>query len=440
MIPVRILVLLALVGVVDAQTTLPGYGGPAVASRGLRNAGSRGTEPASIRPFASLLASYDNGLINVSRDPDGTISNPGALYGIEATIGAYGTKTWRRTRLGLDYQGLYRHYNTNTYFNGSDHLLGLDFVTQLSRRSGVSFRTSAGTSSRAVGGLLGVGTIDPTLLGLPVADIFDNRTYFLESTGSYLLQIGPRNSMNFTGGGFAVRRQSKALIGMNGYRASGDFARRVTRNTTVGVNYQYLHIDYPRAFGEGDVHTIAGLFSRRLGRVWDISLGGGLSHTDFTAIQEVAVDPVVAELLGITRGREAFNAVNVVPSITAQVSRLFRQSTLFLNYTRGVSPGNGALLLSRQENATIAYTYNTGNRWTLSGNSGYNQLSGTGAYSGQYQTYNIGSGAGYRFWDDLYFTIGVDFRRINTTTFNRNGTRIMGGVTYSPGAIPFSFH
>ncbi|MBL8228018.1 MAG: hypothetical protein JNL98_06060 [Bryobacterales bacterium] len=440
MILVLILVLTAFAPSLPGQTGMPGYGGPAVASQGLRNAGARGADAVSIRPYATVQSTYDNGLIVAGRDSSGQISNPGALFGIEGSVGAYGTKDWRRTRVGLDYQGLYRHYNTNTYFNGSDHLLGLDFARQLTRRTGLTLRTVAGTTSRAVGGVFSYSTVDPLFLGVPANELFDNRTYFLESTGSYLMQFGSRNTLSMSGGGFAVRRQSRVLVGMNGYRASADFNRRVTRNTTIGGNYQYFHVDFPRVFGEADVNTFMGQFSRRIARTWELSIAAGITRMDFTGVRTVELDPLVAELLGYSSGREAFNAINNVPSGIVNLSRSFRRAIFNATYQRGVSPGNGVLLLSRQESLMTNYTYNTGRKWSISGNGGYMSMAGTGAYAGRFTSYNLGAMANYRFWEDLHFSFGVDGRRMSSgnSVFSRNGTRIFGGVTYSPGAIPVS--
>lgn len=437
-----VLIVALLTGTVDllAQAGIPGYGGPAVASRGLANAGQRGSDSVSIRPYLSVAGAVDSGIIAVGRDSSGNLVNPGTLFGVEATVGAYGTKEWRRTRVGLDYQGLYRHYNANTYFNGSDHVVGLDFARQVTRRSGIALRTVAGTTSRAVGGVLGYSTIDPLFLGVPANEIFDNRTYFLESVGSYLLQVGSRNTVSLTGSGFAVRRQSRVLIGMNGYRAGADFTRRITRNTTIGASYMYFHVDYPRVFGEADVHQLMGLYSRRIGRLWDLSIGAGGIKLDFTGVREVELDPIVAQLLGYGRGREAFNAINYVPSAMVNVGRSFRRAMLSMTYQRGVSPGNGVLLLSRQQSGNVSFTYNTGRQWSLAGHVNYSQITGSGTYAGQLTNYGAGTLASYRFWEDLHFTLGFDVRQFssNRAGFSRFGSRVQAGLTYSPGAIPVS--
>ncbi|HUQ90652.1 MAG TPA: hypothetical protein VM120_03150, partial [Bryobacteraceae bacterium] len=327
----------------------PGYEGPAVSSRGMRTAGSRGAEPVSIRPYASVLGVFDNGLLGAGLEPNGDITNPGALYGIEANLGAYGTKSWRKALLGLDYQGNYRYYPNNSFYSGSDHLLSLDYRRQLTRRTSFGLKTTAGTSSRPVGGVFAFGGADPSILGIPLNDIFDNRAYFADIMGSFTMHLSRQNSLSIGGAGFAVRRQSKVLIGLNGQRALAEYSRRLSRTTAIGLDYQFFHVDYPRVFGEADVHSLKITLKRTFGRRWVLALGAGGNRTDFAAIREVTLDPVVAELLGRSSGREAFNAINHSPALNADVMRAFRRSLARISYSRGANPGNGILLLNRME-------------------------------------------------------------------------------------------
>lgn len=431
--------LLAVASSLSAQ--IPGYGGPGIATRGARQAGTRGSESVSIRPYAGISGIADSGLTAVSLNEQGEIVNPGRLYGVEANVGAYGTKTWRRSQLGLDYQGNYRHYSRQTFYNGSDHLLNLSFGRQLSRTTAFSLTTLAGTTSRSIGGTYGLGLIDPTLLGNTFTDLFDNRAYFFNVSGGLTTVFGGRNQVQFSGGAFAVRRQSKALVGMNGQMATGTYARQVNRRTSVGLVYAFFHVDYPRVFGEADAHTLMLQVSRQIGRSWSIDLGGGAFLSDFAGVRVVAVDPVIAELFGTTTGREAFNTVNVSSAFQIRIARSRRRSQFSAGYSRGANPGNGVLLINRMESATVNYTYNSGLKWSFSGYGGYISQTGAGSYSGSYSIYNGGIMAGRSIGRDFSFNTGVDVRQTTFTTdsrFRRNGTRIFAGIVYSPGPIPVS--
>lgn len=420
---------------------IPGYGGPGIASGGTRAAGSRAGESVSIRPYVRATGIYDNGIVAVGLDNTGGIVNPGGLFGIEAQVGAYGSRSWGRTRLGLDYQGGYRHYTAKTFFDGSDHTLGLDFAHQVSRKVQLSFRSMAGTTSRNIGGIQGLGAVDPFFLGVPINDIFDNRSYFLDGFGAVAFQLGQKSFVTLGGSAFAVRRQSKALVGMNGQRALAEFSRMLSRRSTLSLGYQYFRLEYPRVFGGADVHSLMLHYRRQLGRKWNVGMSGGIIRLDFAGIRTVTVDPVIAELFGTSSGREAFNQITSTSAIQFHLGRGFRRSFFSLNYSRGANPGNGALLLNRQDTVMASYSYNASREWSFSGSGGYVSATGYGAYRDRFSNYNAGFQAARRLSDDFHFTAGVGLRKISITSgnFNRLGTRLSIGVAYSPGDLPLSF-
>lgn len=420
-----------------------GYGGPAVSSRGLRQAGARAGEAVTIRPYATVRGVYDNGLISTGLNSRGEIVNPGGLFGVEAQVGAYGAKEWKRTRIGMDYEGLYRHYSRATFYNGSDHMLDMDITRQVTRRSYFRLRGLGGTTSRPVGGLFTFSNVDPSFFGVPSSEIFDSRTYFADVMGQYIVSLDSRNSVSFMGNGFAVRRRSRALIGMNGHRAMGDFSRRITRRTSIGFAYQYLHFDFPRVFGESDIHLTMVQFSRLFSRNWRLSTSFGGYRVDLSGVRQVKLDPLVAALFGQTEGREAFNSVNWLPSGEFNLTREMRRSTLVFSFTSGPSGGGGVFLTSRQQQGGVTFGYRGSEKWSFSVSSGYQTYSGLGAYRGNINTMIGGGLISRRITGDLYLNGSYDFRRFNVDngivqSFKRNSSRLMGGFTYSPGSIPVS--
>ncbi len=423
-----------------AYAQMPGYGGPGVATRG-GQMGNRGTEAVSLRPYINVLGIADNGLTGVGLTENGEIVNPGTLYGVEANMGAYGSHSWKRSQIGLDYQGNYRHYSRNTFYNGSDQILGLSYTTQVNRRTAVQLSTFAGTTSRTTGGTFGNGLLAPQFLGSTVNDIFDNRAYFLNTSGQMTMQVGARNFVSMGGSAFAVRRQSSALVGLNGQMANGGIGRQFGRRMTLGVNYQYFHVDYPRVFGEADSHMLMAQLTRQFARRWELGFGVGAVRTDFVGVRQVAVDPVVAELFGVTTGREAFNAINMSSVFAASLRRGMRRGSFGLNYNRGVNPGNGALLLNRQETIGGNYSYNTGNNWSLSVYSNLNRFSGFGAYNDRLYYFSTSFMATRQLTTDFHFTALLEVRKMNVVsdTFRRVSNRVAIGMTYSPGSIPISF-
>lgn len=409
-----------------------------MATRGT-GAGARGSEDVSIRPFFSVSGISDSGIIAVGLDENGEITNPGALYGVEASIGAYGSKRWGKSQLGLDYRGGYRHYTRQTFFDGSDHVMNLGYARQLSRSVTFQLTVLGGTTSRTLGGAFGnLGFIDPTLMGSTVNDIFDNRAYFLSASGGLQIMAGQKNGFTMGASGMAVRRQSRVLVGLNSQQAFGGWQRMVNRKTSLGLQYYYFHVDYPRVFAESDAHSLMVTVSRQVGRRWMLNLGGGMFRLDFTGVREVEVDPVIAELFGTTSGREAFNSINYTSAIQASVSRTMRRSSVNFQYRRGVNPGNGVLLLNRQESGGANYTYNTGYRWALSGRFQASKFAGLGTFNNRFYSYGTGFTASRQLTGGMHFTGSVDVRRygVNASGFGRFGTRLSAGITYSPGDIP----
>jgi hypothetical protein len=363
------------------------------------------------------------------------------LFGVEAEAGVYGSHEWKRSQVGLEYRGGYRHYNSNTYYNGSDHIATLDFQTQPTKRSTILLRTLGGTLSRPLTGLA-ESAIDPLLYATaPINELFNNRTYFIDTSATYFIQRGPRNAFGFMGGGFAVRRQSNLLVGVNGYRAGVDFTRRVSRMSTVGVVYSFLHFDFPRGFGFADIHTVAGQYSRQFGRKWRLTALLGVFRIDSLGLRRVTVDPIVRELLGVTEGIEAVASVNYTPNIHVRLSRMFRKSSLDFAYFRGISPGNGLLLTARQESGSAGYSYTGVRRWTFGANMNYTYLAGVGVQAGQFKVLSGGGSASYFLGHSTHLMLSVDQRRFTSgsTDFRRSGTRAIVGLGFAPGNIPLSF-
>src|SRR5712692_1453994 len=94
------------------------YLGPGVLSRGAGDIGTRSGQQVDLRFYAGASGIYDSEIQPVSVDSKGNLIQVNGLYGVEANLGAYGVHNWKTATLGLDYHGLYRHYNERTYFDG----------------------------------------------------------------------------------------------------------------------------------------------------------------------------------------------------------------------------------------------------------------------------------------------------------------------------------
>ena len=417
----------------------PQYGGPAILSRGGTSTLRVPTESIRIRPFATVSANYDTGITPVTVTPQGTIPNDSS-FGVEVAAGLYGYHRWKSATLGLDYKGDYRDYTRNTFYNGTDQSLALMYTKQAMRHLSFTLRESAGLFSRNFYTAGPYNLIDATFSNTPANDIFDGRTLYLSTMGDLTYHPSARLSFNFGGDGYVVRRRSSSLYGLTGYRARGDVAYRTSRYATTGMAYDFTHFEYTKGFGGSDIHTVAFTQAFRLGRYWELSMRAGGSRVETLGLIQVAIDPVIAAIIGTTQGIQVIYRINWVPAANLLLTRKFHYSTLTFNYDRGVVPGNGLYLTSRQESAMGNFSYSGLRRVNIGISGGHLSYGSLTQTVGTFSSYTGGAGFTYKLTGALHFITRVDYRRydIAESVFRRNSYRATMGFGFSPKDVPLS--
>ncbi len=416
------------------------YMGPQILSRGGGSTtGERGGAPTGFQFYAGVNASYETGFVPAAVGPDGKIIDPGNLFGVFATVGAYGRHTWRHTTLGLDYSGNFRHYASDSSYDGSDHILGLAVTNQLTRRLQLFTKTSAGTFARYyVGGT----ALSTDLLSSPGYGVFDNRAFFLEENAGASYRVNSRLSFNGSGSGFAVRRQSQALVGLNGYSGKGSASYRLNRTRTIEGSYAYTHFDYPRGFGESNLNTYLLGYSEAYGKRWALSLSAGVARVNTVGAEQVASDPITAALFGTAFTVRAFNRSLYVGSGEGMLRGTFKRSRAELHYMQMPSAGNGVYLTSKQSNAGVTYSYTGIRKASLSIGAGYTSLSSLGQTQLGRFTYFYGTAGGsYKLLPSLEASAQMDSRNLQfdqSTGFSRLSYRFSVGLNWHPGEVPIS--
>jgi hypothetical protein len=415
------------------------YGGPAILSRGATASLRAPADNVRIRPFVNFMASYDTGLTPVSVDENGQIPNIGS-YGAEAQVGVLGFQRWKNSILGIDYRGDYRHYTQNTYFNGSDQRLSLIFKKMQSKRLEFTLRESAGIFQRGFYDFQGADLIDPNFANAPTAEIFDGRTYFLNTMGDMTYRKSARLSFNAGADGFVTRRRSNALFGLTGYRARGDMAYRTSRFSTSGIAYDFSHFEFTQSFGASDIHSVSFNQSFRLGRSWELSLRAGAARVETLGLTRVAVDPVIAAITGQSIGVEAFYRINWIPAAEAMLTRSFRHSSLTISYARGITPGNGIYLTSRQESVNGNFSYTGIRKWNLGISGGYVTFNSLMQNLGRFESYTGGAGATYTLGAGMHVIARYDYRHfdVQQSILRRDSYRASIGFGFSPGDLPLA--
>jgi hypothetical protein len=428
------------VSIASAQQ-LGDYGGPSIMSRGSGSVGTRGGQTVDLRFFANVNAIYDTGLVPLQTNTSGQLVSPGGLYGVEGQVGAYGTHTWRTASLSIDYKGNFRHYNEDSSFDGSDQQLSLGYTYQKSKRLKFDFQGLVGTYGQGFGTVTSE-TFTESSVNPSTSILFDNRSSFFQGGMDATYILSPRNSISVGGEGYDVTRHSNALVGMHGYTLRGSFEHRLSRNSSVGLVYDHYHYDFPHAFGESTSDGLQIGYNIAFDRNrWIFKILGGAIQSEVEGLQTVQLDPVIASILGISTTVQAYYQKTYIPSGSATLSGRFKTSNIIFSYNRGVSPGNGVYLTSRQENAGASYNY-TGVRKTSLGLSGfYSSFASLGPTLTPYKYFSGGASASYAVSHALHLVARFDSRYQDITelnTFKKNSYRASIGVAFSPGDIPLT--
>jgi hypothetical protein len=433
-----IAIVLAFCSTMTAQ--ISDYLGPGILSRGAGDIGTRAGQDVDLRLFVSANGIYDTGLQPFAVDSTGQLATVHGLFGTDIGFGAYGVHKFRHGRLGLDYRGDYRHYDGQTNYSGSDHTLALGYTYQKSRRLIFDTRQTAGTVSQ--GTTFGAVPVVPGSVVTPSSLLFDNRMDYLQSTMDVNYLLSEHTTLTFGGDGYGIWRKATGLIGMKGYTLRGTIQHRITRRTTLGVNYQHSHYDFPKAFGESDINSFTGTFASQLGRSWTMSLSGGAYIAEVQGLQSVAVDPVIAALLGVSTTQQTFYQKSIFPQWSASLGRQFRRASLSFQYSTGVSGGNGVYLTSRTDSGGASFSYTGVRKLSFSANAGYSRMDGIAQNLQPFRGFTGGSGVTYALTHAIQMLARYDARHqeiVNGLTL-QTSYRATIGISFSPADVPLAFH
>jgi hypothetical protein len=417
----------------------PEYGGPAILSRGGTASLRTPSENIKIRPYASITGSYDSGITPVILNSSGAILNEGS-WGLDAEVGLNGYHRWKSATLGLDYKGVYRDYTANHYLNGTDQTLNLIYQKQATRHLAFTLRESAGILNRSLFYYGPYNFVDPAFAQAPTQDVFDGRTIYLNTMADVTYRKSARLSFNFGGDGFLTRRRSSALYGVAGARARGDVAYRTSKNATTGVAYDFTHFDYTKGFGGSDIHTLTITQAFRFGRHWELGLKAGGSRVETLGLTQVAIDPVIAAIIGRSEGIQVIYRVNWVPSAHVLLTRSLHHGSIDFVYDRGVTPGNGLFLTSRTESAVGSFSYTGVRKLNVGFSAGHTSFGTLTVGLGNYSSYTAGAGYTYKITGPLSFTGRYDYRHYDVaqTIFKRDTYRVSLGFAFSPRDVPLT--
>jgi len=417
----------------------PQYGGPSILSRGTIPRRGAADELLRLRPYVTIAGVYDTGLTGVFTDEAGRLPKDDG-YGVSASFGVLGYHTWRRTVLGLSYDGQARHYTRRTYYDGLDQSLALDVTHRFTRRLRLELNEAVASRRGGFLGMMGSRFYNREFEDLAQDLLFDTRVHILTSTARLIYQKTPRLSFSFGGAAVALEPRSRALVRARGGVATGDVAWRVGRFDTTGAAYTFAHYWFPGAFGEAYIHGVMWLWARQLSRAWTFSLGVGGYRVETQRLRQVQIDPVIAAIIGQRTGIEVYHRILYMPGLEGSLDYRFRRGSFGVNYRRGMSAGNAVYLTSARESGGMTFSYTGTRRLHFSASAGYSRLSSVSENLGRYRSYQAGAGVTYRLAGPVSLFARVDGRKYNLrgTGFGRIHARATAGLSFSPGDIPLS--
>jgi hypothetical protein len=427
-----------------ASAQIGDYLGPGVLSRGAGDIGVRSGQQVDLRYYFDVSGVYDTGIQPFSVDSKGALVQINGLYGIQADFGAYGTHHWRRAQLGLDYRGNFYHYDNASFYDGSSHNLSLGYSYQKSRRLIIEVQGIAGTTSLGFGApgfFSGVPVSDTTnVVNNPTTVLFDNRMYYFEPSMTVNYVQSARTIFSVGGEGYFVRRSATGLADMNGYNLHGTIRHRISKSKSVAVTYEHVHYDFPPAFGESDLNFATVSLSGALGRRWSYTVGGGVVETQVQGVQQVALNPAIAALLGVSFGQQTFSREDYYPNANISLLGRFKTYSISFNAVQTVGPGNGIYLTSQQRNVNAGYSYTGVKKFNFGLTAGYSELSSVGQGIQDYSNFSGGLGVTYNLTRAFHVIARADsrYQQIDLVNYNRTGYRVTFGLGFSPGNVPLS--
>jgi hypothetical protein len=416
------------------------YAGPSILGRDPSLRGERKGKLLDLRFYGEIAGVYDSAVTPIAASTPSQPANAIADYGTESGAGLTASRRWKHARLSLEYRGRFSDYARNSLFNGSNQFLNLDYSGYLNRYWILDLKETAGTTTLSNGAFTYLPLTSTDLFAVPSNDLFDNRTNYLESRIDLEWQKSLRLSFNFGGEGFLVRRESLALAGLNGYGARAGVAYRLTRRQTVSATYQHIYFDFQRTFGNARIETAALGYSVGLTRRMDFGLQAGGSRVATSGLTQVSLDPDIAAIVGRDIAIVTFARSLYVPFAEARLTRRFDRSSLILDFSSGVSPGNGVYLTSRQNSAAMTYLYTGFRRLSAALSAGYNQLSTIGQTLPKYTNLQAGGGLTYKLIGETYLAVRYDYRHYTTQNllFQKDSNRVSLGLAFAPGDAPLA--
>jgi hypothetical protein len=157
-------------------------------------------------------------------------------------------------------------------------------------------------------------------------------------------------------------------------------------------------------------------------------------------LQTVPVDPVIAQLLGITDSTQIRHRIILTSRLEGRLSWLFQNGVAFLSAGRGIAPGNGLFLTSLENRYNGGYVYTGLRRWAFHAQVAYRQATSIQNQVGAYTTMSGQTAVSRtlsRWGLNVIGTFAVrEYSSANFGGYNRTIQQATIGLGFSPGEVP----
>ena len=403
--------------------------------------GLAGAESVPISISLNVSGTYDTLLGAFRTDKNGNLAPGGGSYGVEGGFTVSGQKKFRRSVFGISYFANYSHFFNVQNFNGTNQSINLAYSRRVTKRIDMMWNTAGSITNRVLGNPLNLQADGFGFLSTPVNELFDARIYFIQSNMAVGYLVNNRWQLQFGGNGGMIRRSAKALADTNLYGGSAGANYRLNRRSTLGFTYTYSHFNFGKQFGESDINGVSLNYTRQIGRSWSTSVHVSGFDVQTIGVRRIALDPVIAALLGTNQGAEAFQSRTKTPGFGVNASKRFRRTSYAVGAERGVQPGNGLILTSLSTMFFASMNYQLKAKWALNAGVNRSEMSGLGDGTslGKFTNNSAQAQFSRMITREIGFTGTVEYRQLKMdgSSLDRRGSRVTFGLTYVPNSLPF---
>ncbi len=415
------------------------YTGPAVLSRTYSIGQPLIPEQVKWQESAGMSSVYDSGIARPI-NADGSLGPPSTLIGTMLNWSLAGRHYFRRDQVSVNYTGNFSQYSGLGAYNGANNSIAATYSHLLSRRLTLNLVGNGSILSQNYvleNQPVGPETIaNINLSSSPNIQIYDTGSKQFSSQADVTWQKTSRLSFSMGTSYFSISRDSPQLLGMTGQQARGDVNYRLTRKMTIGSYYSFSHYVYPHGFGNSDINTFGGIYSYAFNRTMQLRFRGGLSYVESVGFETVAINPLIAALLGVNTGVIDAYTTYKTSDFSVQFVKDFRHgATASLAYAHGISPGNGVFQASEQESMSANLTTKVFRTYSFSASLGRDTLSSISQNLGKYQSEYARISLNRAYRRGVGLSLGLEYRYFDVSGlgFLRNQLRITSGVSWGSG-------